>query len=69
MIFFVLFPAIRDMNDVYYLNGEWEIDTPMKFELGGTTFDYQRDLPETGNPAERLIADGPTNVELYIVVM
>ena len=56
------------MNGTYFLNGNWDIDSPTKLHVAGTVFDYHRDIPETGNPEERLMADGPTAIELYVVV-
>ena len=47
-----------------YINGGWTIDWPRKFEIAGTTFDYQR----PSSDVESLQALGPTNEDLIIMV-
>ena len=47
-----------------YINGGWTIDWPRKFEIAGTTFNYQRPIGER----ETLQAAGPTTENLVIMV-
>ena len=62
MTLFSTLLALRDFEGHYYLNGDMNIDMPMKLEAAGTTFTYER------GDLERLSADGPTNIELEVVV-
>ena len=56
--------AVRSARGMNYINGGWTIDWPRKFEIAGTTFDYQR---PTADP-ETLQALGPTTEDLIIMV-
>ena len=61
---FILFTALKSVNNDYYLNAEWIIDWPKAYEVSGTTFKYER--PD--NDAESLTALGPINEELVVMV-
>ncbi|KAJ8306539.1 hypothetical protein KUTeg_017084 [Tegillarca granosa] len=49
----------------YYINGDWTIDWPRKFSVGGTVFDYQR----ISNRPEKLQALGPITEDLVVMVL
>lgn len=57
-------PVLKSKGDQYFINGKLTIDTPRRFDVGGTIFHYRRptDGPET------LEALGPTNMTLIVMV-
>eukprot|EP00066_Takifugu_rubripes_P005435 XP_003969478.1 PREDICTED: A disintegrin and metalloproteinase with thrombospondin motifs 18 [Takifugu rubripes] len=57
--------AVRSIKKKYYLTGDWTVDWPGKFHIGGTMFDYQRSF----NKPESLYAAGPTNETLVFEIL
>nr|XP_033799394.1 A disintegrin and metalloproteinase with thrombospondin motifs 18 [Geotrypetes seraphini] len=57
--------AVRNMNNKYYLTGDWTIGWPGKFSFAGTVFDYQRSF----NHPESLYSMGPTNETLVFEML
>ncbi|KAI9517496.1 A disintegrin and metalloproteinase with thrombospondin motifs 6 [Dissostichus eleginoides] len=57
--------VLKSKGDQYFINGKLTIDTPRRFDVGGTIFHYRRptDGPET------LEALGPTNMTLIVMVL
>ncbi|XP_034239314.1 papilin isoform X2 [Thrips palmi] len=61
--------AVRNTSGHYYINGNWRIDYPRTFNFAGCIFHYERKpQPEFFAP-ESLFALGPTNEDLYIVML
>ncbi|XP_077137606.1 ADAMTS-like protein 2 [Ranitomeya variabilis] len=60
--------AVADESGYYYFNGNFKVDTPKNFNIAGTIFKYRRpmDVYETG--IEYIVAQGPTNQALNIMV-
>ncbi|XP_066438124.1 ADAMTS-like protein 2 [Eleutherodactylus coqui] len=60
--------AVADESGYYYFNGNFKVDTPKNFNIAGTVFKYRRpmDVYETG--IEYIVAQGPTNQGLNIMV-
>uniref|UniRef100_A0A670YTZ3 ADAMTS like 2 n=1 Tax=Pseudonaja textilis TaxID=8673 RepID=A0A670YTZ3_PSETE len=60
--------AIADEGGSYFFNGDYRIDIPQNFNIAGTVFKYRRpmDIFETG--IEYIVAQGPTNQGLNIMV-
>lgn len=56
--------ALKSVGNEYHINAEWFIEWPKSFDVGSTTFRYDRpeDSPET------LTALGPTSEELIVMV-
>lgn len=57
--------AVRSLKRKYYLTGDWTVDWPGKFHIGGTVFEYQRSF----NKPESLYAAGPTNETLVFEIL
>lgn len=62
------FVAIADEGGSYFFNGDFRVDIPKNFNIAGTIFKYRRpmDIFETG--IEYIVAQGPTNQGLNIMV-
>lgn len=62
------FAAIADEGGSYFFNGNYRVDIPQNFNIAGTVFKYRRpmDIFETG--IEYIVAQGPTNQGLNIMV-
>ncbi|XP_075041914.1 ADAMTS-like protein 2 [Mixophyes fleayi] len=60
--------AVADEAGYYYFNGNFKVDSPKNFIVAGTVFKYRRpmDVYETG--IEYIVAQGPTNQGLNIMV-
>ncbi|KAM4663365.1 ADAMTS-like protein 2 [Discoglossus pictus] len=60
--------AVADESGHFYFNGNFKVDTPKNFNIAGTVFKYRRpmDVYETG--IEYIVAQGPTNQGLNIMV-
>ncbi|KAG8142141.1 hypothetical protein E2320_006761, partial [Naja naja] len=60
--------AIADEGGSYFFNGDYRVDIPQNFNIAGTVFRYRRpmDIFETG--IEYIVAQGPTNQGLNIMV-
>ncbi|XP_063791870.1 ADAMTS-like protein 2 [Pseudophryne corroboree] len=60
--------AVADEAGYYYFNGNFKVDSPKNFLIAGTVFKYRRpmDVYETG--IEYIVAQGPTNQGLSIMV-
>lgn len=56
--------ALKNTRGRNFINGAWTIDWPRKFEIAGTTFNYERSATEP----ETLQALGPTDDDLVIMV-
>uniref|UniRef100_A0A8C4SLX1 ADAM metallopeptidase with thrombospondin type 1 motif, 16 n=1 Tax=Erpetoichthys calabaricus TaxID=27687 RepID=A0A8C4SLX1_ERPCA len=57
--------SVRNLQQKYYLNGQWTIDWPGRHKFAGTIFEYKRPYhrPET------LSASGPINETLVIEIL
>ncbi|XP_077778320.1 ADAMTS-like protein 2 isoform X1 [Podarcis muralis] len=60
--------AVADEAGYYFFNGNYRVDSPKNFNIAGTVFKYRRpmDIYETG--IEYIVAQGPTNQDLNIMV-
>nr|XP_032623542.1 ADAMTS-like protein 2 isoform X2 [Chelonoidis abingdonii] len=60
--------AVADEAGYYFFNGNYKVDSPKNFNIAGTVFKYRRpmDVYETG--IEYIVAQGPTNQGLNIMV-
>ncbi|XP_078498084.1 ADAMTS-like protein 2 [Lissotriton helveticus] len=60
--------AVADESGYFFFNGNYKVDSPKNFNLAGTVFKYRRpmDVYETG--IEYIVAQGPTNQGLNIMV-
>ncbi|XP_061460088.1 ADAMTS-like protein 2 isoform X2 [Rhineura floridana] len=60
--------AVTDEAGYYFFNGNYRVDSPKNFNIAGTVFKYRRpmDIYETG--IEYIVAQGPTNQDLNIMV-
>ncbi|KAF7237222.1 ADAMTS-like protein 2 [Varanus komodoensis] len=60
--------AVADEAGFYYFNGNLRVDSPKNFNIAGTVFKYRRpmDIYETG--IEYIVAQGPTNQGLNIML-
>uniref|UniRef100_A0A8D0CA45 ADAMTS like 2 n=1 Tax=Salvator merianae TaxID=96440 RepID=A0A8D0CA45_SALMN len=60
--------AVADVTGFYYFNGNYRVDSPKNFNIAGTVFKYRRpmDIYETG--IEYIVAQGPTNQDLNVMV-
>ncbi|XP_077162842.1 ADAMTS-like protein 2 isoform X3 [Paroedura picta] len=60
--------AVADEAGYYFFNGNYRVDSPKNFNIAGTVFKYRRpmDIYETG--IEYIVAQGPTNQGLNIMV-
>ena len=59
-----LYTALRGEDNKFYINGQWTIDWPRKFELANTVFHYERPKEKP----ERIYALGPTSEDLAVMV-
>lgn len=59
---------MADEAGYYFFNGNYKVDSPKNFNIAGTVFKYRRpmDVYETG--IEYIVAQGPTNQGLNIMV-
>ncbi|KFZ61696.1 ADAMTS-like 2, partial [Antrostomus carolinensis] len=66
--FSLSFEAVADEAGYYFFNGNYKVDSPKNFNIAGTVFKYRRpmDVYETG--IEYIVAQGPTNQGLNIMV-
>lgn len=67
-IIFVCFIALKYRDGKYILNGHRRLSSVGKYEAAGTTFTYNNRASKHC-PGECLLADGPTNKDLEIIVM
>ncbi|XP_053329644.1 ADAMTS-like protein 2 [Spea bombifrons] len=60
--------AVADEAGYFYFNGNFKVDSPKNYNIAGTVFKYRRpmDVYETG--IEYIVAQGPTNQGLNIMV-
>ncbi|KAG8447488.1 hypothetical protein GDO86_014837 [Hymenochirus boettgeri] len=60
--------AVADEAGYFFFNGNFKVDTPKNFLIAGTVFKYRRpmDVYETG--IEYIVAQGPTNQGLNVMV-
>ncbi|XP_028919957.1 ADAMTS-like protein 2 isoform X1 [Ornithorhynchus anatinus] len=60
--------ALADEAGYYFFNGNYKVDSPKNFNIAGTVFKYRRptDVYETG--IEYIVAQGPTNQGLNVMV-
>ncbi|KAL8174613.1 UNVERIFIED_CONTAM: hypothetical protein K2H54_050006 [Gekko kuhli] len=60
--------AVADEAGYYFFNGNYRVDSPKNFNIAGTVFKYRRpmDIYETG--IEYIVAQGPTNQGVNIMV-
>ncbi|XP_041430769.1 ADAMTS-like protein 2 [Xenopus laevis] len=60
--------AVADESGNFFFNGNYKVDSPKNFIIAGTVFKYRRpmDVYETG--IEYIVAQGPTNQGLNIMV-
>ncbi|XP_013928722.1 PREDICTED: ADAMTS-like protein 2 isoform X3 [Thamnophis sirtalis] len=60
--------SIADEGGSYFFNGDYRVDIPQNFNIAGTVFKYRRpmDIFETG--IEYIVAQGPTNQGLNVMV-
>lgn len=65
--FFTL-SALADEAGFYFFNGNYKVDSPKNFNIAGTVVKYRRpmDVYETG--IEYIVAQGPTNQGLNVMV-
>ncbi|XP_070543141.1 thrombospondin type-1 domain-containing protein 4-like isoform X2 [Ptychodera flava] len=61
--------AVKGPNGKGYINSDWSIDIPGKYLVAGTMFEYRRPLTPTSSVGELLLADGPTNEEVDIMLI
>ncbi|XP_065332270.1 papilin isoform X3 [Cloeon dipterum] len=61
--------AIRNENNTYYLNGNFNINYPKDFHFAGTVFHYERQPNSFLLGSEVIRALGPTNESLYIALL
>lgn len=66
MIF--ILSALADEAGFYFFNGNYKVDSPKNFNIAGTVVKYRRpmDVYETG--IEYIVAQGPTNQGLNVMV-
>nr|XP_020667901.1 ADAMTS-like protein 2 [Pogona vitticeps] len=60
--------AVADEAGFYFFNGNFRVDSPKNFNIAGTVFKYRRpmDIYETG--IEYIVAQGPTDQGINIMV-
>ncbi|XP_021117414.1 ADAMTS-like protein 2 isoform X2 [Heterocephalus glaber] len=60
--------ALADEAGFYFFNGNYKVDSPKNFNIAGTVVKYRRpmDIYETG--IEYIVAQGPTNQGLNVMV-
>ena len=60
--------ALADEAGFYFFNGNFKVDSPKNFNIAGTVVKYRRpmDVYETG--IEYIVAQGPTNQGLNVMV-
>lgn len=60
--------ALADEAGFYFFNGNYKVDSPKNFNIAGTVVKYRRpmDVYETG--IEYIVAQGPTNQGLNVMV-
>lgn len=60
--------ALADEAGSYFFNGNFRVDSPKNFNIAGTVVKYRRpmDVYETG--IEYIVAQGPTNQALNVMV-
>ncbi|XP_049751961.1 ADAMTS-like protein 2 isoform X2 [Elephas maximus indicus] len=60
--------ALADEAGYYFFNGNYKVDSPKNFNIAGTVVKYRRpmDIYETG--IEYIVAQGPTNQGLNVMV-
>ncbi|ESP00494.1 hypothetical protein LOTGIDRAFT_112417, partial [Lottia gigantea] len=59
------FLALKNDDDVYYLNGHWFIQWSGDYEVAGTIVHYTR----TGNSKEKFMAPGPIKEPLHVMLL
>lgn len=63
------FPAVTDQAGNFFFNGAYKVDSPQNFHVAGTIFKYRRptDVYETG--IEYIVAKGPINQPINVLVL
>lgn len=56
-------------SNKYYINGNWVVDPPRRYNVAGTTCYYSRPRRNTGNEVEAFIAAGPTTEDLDVMLL
>lgn len=61
--------AVTDQAGNFFFNGAYRVDSPQNFHAAGTVFKYRRpmDVYETG--IEYIVAKGPTDQAINILVL
>lgn len=62
------FSALKLKNGQYIINGHRRLSAPGQYEGAGTTFTY-KNRASKHCPGECLLADGPTNEDLEVMVI
>ena len=66
---YLYFSALKSHDsNKYYINGNWVVDPPRRYNVAGTTCYYSRPRRNTGNEVEAFIAAGPTTEDLDVMV-
>ena len=66
--FIHLITVLRESSGPYILNGNWALGYTNDYPGAGTVFHYHRATPGKPNPLEYILADGPTNTSVDIMV-
>lgn len=63
------FTAVTDQAGNFFFNGAYKVDSPQNFHVAGTIFKYRRptDVYETG--IEYIVAKGPINQPINVLVL
>lgn len=64
MIFPINFLALKNMSNMFFINGGWTVDWPRMFYGAGTVFNYER---LDGQP-EVIHSTGPTTEDVVFMV-
>ncbi|XP_072039252.1 LOW QUALITY PROTEIN: thrombospondin type-1 domain-containing protein 4-like [Amphiura filiformis] len=59
--------ALQDSSGETKINGNWRIDLPGNFTVGGTVIQYKRDA--RAKVGEQFLATGPTKEDLFVVLI
>lgn len=67
-LFTFFFAAVTDQAGNFFFNGAYKVDSPQNFHAAGTVFKYRRpmDVYETG--IEYIVAKGPIDQAINILV-
>ena len=67
-MYFCFIPALRYTSGKYVVNGGWAVDWAGDYQAGGTTFKYLRPSKHGRHHGEQLLAVGPTNASMDMMV-